>query len=96
LARRASEYRAHTKQAFRPGALTFVDGGVLAVVGELMRGPMPNPSMNLSGYAAAALVPGFGMGWILILLAVVSALFGTTAIYGFLAGCHVDRLAFWA
>ena len=79
----------------RLGALALVLGGVIAVVGEFMRGPLLDPSVNPAGFAQAAASSNWGAAWTLILLAATLSIFGTLAIYGYLAGGRADGMAFW-
>jgi hypothetical protein len=79
----------------RLGTLALVVGGVIAVVGEFMRGPLLDPSVNPAGFAQLAAAPNWGTAWTLILLAATLSLFGTLALYGHLAGGKADSMAFW-
>ena len=79
----------------RIGVLALVLSGVLGVIGEFMRGPLLDPSVNPAGFAQAAASGNFGTAWVLILLSATLAMFGTLALYGHLAGGRADGTAFW-
>jgi len=77
----------------RIGVVALVLSGGLGLVGEWLRGPLLDPTVNPAGFAQAA--AGWGGAWEMILLSALLAMFGTLALYGHLAGGRADTTAFW-
>lgn len=75
---------------------TFVLGSALGLIGLLIRGPVPLPSVDVEIWAMAVSSESYFTAQVLTLLAYVIPFFGFWALYDLLATKErVEKLAFW-
>jgi hypothetical protein len=75
---------------------TFIFAGIMGLVGVLLRGPVPLPSVDVDAWASAVTNNQYFVAQVLILFAYVLPFLGFWGLYASLSDQeNVERIAFW-
>lgn len=84
------------QKRIRWSLFTFVIGGMLGLIGLLLRGPVPLPSVDVITWAQAVTSENYFAAQVSTILAYVVPFFGFWGLYAWLADHEdVEKIAFW-